>query len=380
MLFKILNGNFNQPKKSTMKKIYSFTLLLVLTINFAMKSQYSTILNPVQDAYFLSFGGGQGANPMLKFNISSLPAGAVISNAILQVYVWDTTNATNINYHLGNMVFRNLNNRQGWVEGDTAQKFSPSNQLYTDSVTMLAGFGDTIGWATSSDIKSIVIRDHSALNSFCTISMKDPDDVTCCGAIGPNFSTYLGDSPDSILTGNKLVGTDQIIFYPREHANQIPKLTINYSCPVNVGIVASGNSITANEATGTYQWLDCNNGNSPIGGETNQTYNAFASGAYAVIVTKNGCSDTSVCTNIVYTGISRSKNSIVLVYPNPVKDFVTVELNGKETKVVIYDLVGRIIYQETSNNLKKLSVDMSNEKGGIYFLKAGNEVVKIIKE
>src|SRR5690606_3645392 len=51
----------------------------------------------------------------------------------------------------------------------------------------------------------------------------------------------------------------------------------------------------ANQGGATYQWLDCNNGNLPIGGATGQTYVPVVTGNYAVQVTIGGCTETSGC-------------------------------------------------------------------------------------
>ena len=216
-----------------MKKIYLIITFFILTIgNKSVKGQVTTTLNPVQDAYFLSFGGGQGANPILKFDISSIPAGSTVIKVTLNVYIYDTTNATSGGAVTGNMIFRNLNNKQGWVETDSAFKFAPNMEIYSDSVTQLTGFGDSIGWASSSDIKGIFLKDFLLANTYCTVSLKDPDDMTCCGAVGPNFSAFLGDQVDSIVVGNKTVGSDEMIFYPREYSNVSlrPKLIVEYNC------------------------------------------------------------------------------------------------------------------------------------------------------
>lgn len=58
-------------------------------------------------------------------------------------------------------------------------------------------------------------------------------------------------------------------------------------------------TLTANNSSATYQWLNCDTGNSIIGGATSQTYIVSGSGNYAVELTQNGCVDTSVCTNVV---------------------------------------------------------------------------------
>lgn len=56
---------------------------------------------------------------------------------------------------------------------------------------------------------------------------------------------------------------------------------------LNNTINTNGNVLTASEAGATaYQWIDCNNNNTPIAGATSQSFTATASGNYAVIITK----------------------------------------------------------------------------------------------
>lgn len=360
-----------------MKTIYA-TILLALMCCTTARAQYSVTLNPVQDAYFVTMGGGQGANTMLKFDISSLPAGANITSAMLQVYVWDTAGPSNSfsPAKLGNMRFMNLHGHQNWTESDSAKFFVPYQNTFSDTVLQLTGFGDTIGWTTSLNLKTIVDEDHLQLNQFCTIFMKDTDDVTNFNGPG----TFLTNSIDSLITGNKMIGADQIMFYPREKANYMPRLTIMYMCPVDVTVQSSGNVITANEASGTYQWLDCGNGMAPIVGETGQSYTASTSGNYAVIVTKAGCSDTSVCTNINTMQV-KNFESAARVYPNPVKDILNVDARGN-CEVTLCDISGRVVYHTAVNG--KVSVDMKNESKGLYLLKITGEseakVIKVVKE
>lgn len=65
----------------------------------------------------------------------------------------------------------------------------------------------------------------------------------------------------------------------------------------------SANQLFANQTGATYQWIDCDNNNAPIDGETNQFFAPDYSGNFAVEVTVNGCSAISDCMPFVYTGV-----------------------------------------------------------------------------
>ncbi len=89
---------------------------------------------------------------------------------------------------------------------------------------------------------------------------------------------------------------------------------------------------------------------------------------------------------ISHTGLADIKDpsNLVSVYPNPAKDYVTVECSASNMeKVSLYDLKGRLIYSEnTSSNRFELSV--SNLQAGVYILKAktadGTAVKRIMKQ
>ncbi|MDA0882789.1 MAG: LamG domain-containing protein, partial [Bacteroidetes bacterium] len=57
----------------------------------------------------------------------------------------------------------------------------------------------------------------------------------------------------------------------------------------------SADQLFANQTGATYQWLDCDNNNTPINGETNQFFAPDFSGNFAVEVSVNGCSAISDC-------------------------------------------------------------------------------------
>jgi len=66
---------------------------------------------------------------------------------------------------------------------------------------------------------------------------------------------------------------------------------------IDTSVTLSDTTITANNASASYQWIDCSD-MSVINGETSSSFTATASGDYAVIVTEGGCSSTSNCTTV----------------------------------------------------------------------------------
>ena len=161
-------------------------------------------------------------------------------------------------------------------------------------------------------------------------------------------------------------------------------LTIN---TVSTSIVQNNDTLVANVAGISYQWVDCNNGNTQIVGDTNQQFIPTTDGDYAVIVTQNDCSDTSVCMNVIITGIDEndSKN-VFIIYPNPTDGLFNVSFsNGIDNSYVISirNALGQLIEQFSPIN-QLVEIDLSGQDKGIYFLNISNTdsstIVKVIKQ
>jgi hypothetical protein len=143
-------------------------------------------------------------------------------------------------------------------------------------------------------------------------------------------------------------------------------LTIN---TVNVSTTLSGITITANASGASYQWIDCNNGNAIIPGETAQSFTPAANGNYAVIVTNATCSDTSACQAINSVGIDEFGTSIVEVYPNPTNGKVQIILGKayQNTSVKLINGLGQAILYKTYASSNEIIFEIEGAPG-VYFL------------
>ena len=135
----------------------------------------------------------------------------------------------------------------------------------------------------------------------------------------------------------------------------------------------NSNTLSAVEAGATYQWLDCNNANSPIDGATNQNFTPNTNGNYAVKVTKNGCTKTSVCYPIT------SIIEIVGIYPNPTNGSFTVGMGQIIDKgsISIKNVLGQEVYSESFSSKNKLEINI-NLSAGTYFVTVFNDDKKFI--
>ncbi|MDG1333917.1 MAG: glycine-rich protein [Crocinitomicaceae bacterium] len=136
---------------------------------------------------------------------------------------------------------------------------------------------------------------------------------------------------------------------------------------VDNNITQSGSLLTADASGASYQWLDCDNGNAIISGETNQSYSPMVTGNFAVEVTENGCIDTSACFLVDFTGIDDLTSAKLTLYPNPSNDgYVNIQFEGTISAVLLYDMLGRVI--EVPFNVEQGLLDASSLEAGKYML------------
>jgi hypothetical protein len=172
---------------------------------------------------------------------------------------------------------------------------------------------------------------------------------------GMNYSTSITDTA----------------FYTTMHgcdSNYILHLTANV---VDVGVTVAGNAITANNTGAAYQWIDCNNGNLPVAGETGQSYAPFSNGSYAVIVTQGLCSDTSDCINVTTIGLMENNLSGTFnVFPNPANGSINIQPNQEVINATIrlVNVTGQIVMEKTNLCGKSFEFDISGQSQGIYYL------------
>lgn len=163
-------------------------------------------------------------------------------------------------------------------------------------------------------------------------------------------------------------------------------LTINITVnSVDNTVSNASPTLTANFSGAGYQWIICPE-QTPISGETNQSFTATQKGEYAVVITSNGCTDTSACETI--TGLGFLENDFgteYVIYPNPTNGEFAVDLgkNYHSVEISITDLSGKRI--ESSEHSEGQLFEMKLEQAaGTYLLKIESEgkkaVVRLVKK
>ena len=68
----------------------------------------------------------------------------------------------------------------------------------------------------------------------------------------------------------------------------------------------------------------------------------------------------------------------VSVYPNPANDVLNIELGDNQSDVVIYNSLGQVVrrYENVSGDMQ---INVEDLNAGMYFVKVGDNVEKVVK-
>jgi hypothetical protein len=181
---------------------------------------------------------------------------------------------------------------------------SPGGKVWTNS----GEFKDTIPNAAGCDS---IITVHLTIKNSTTSTINQ----TACGSYTSPSGKIWGNSGEYKDTIPNAAGCDSVITV---------LLTVS---AVDTSVTQNLAVLTSNTAGANYQWINCDNSDVPIEGETSQTYAPITTGHYAVIISQNGCVDTSACFSVIITGfvINTFKQNITL-YPNPNEGLFTIDL------------------------------------------------------
>jgi hypothetical protein len=148
-------------------------------------------------------------------------------------------------------------------------------------------------------------------------------------------------------------------------------LTINTS--VDTSVIQNGATLTANTATATYKWLDCNNGYAVIPGAVQQVFHPTANGSYALLISKGGCTDTSSCHFVQNVGLSEvGVQSTFSVYPNPCTSSALLKIaygSGlKKYAIALSDISGKEFFRNENLEAANFKLDFSGLASGVYIV------------
>ena len=113
-----------------------------------------------------------------------------------------------------------------------------------------------------------------------------------------------------VQSDNKILVGGEFTDFDGETMNYFGRLN-NCSVNTTVSLIYNGglngqNSLSASQTNASYQWVDCDNGNTDISGQTSMTYAPTVSGSFAVKITTEECQVTSDCKSFYFCPLSNA--------------------------------------------------------------------------
>lgn len=355
----------------------------------------------------------------IAYNIDSLTITAEMlnrGNNDISVEIVDTTR------YLRDSLYR-INNvhRQDWtISYDSLiQPVITPDGLTTicedETITLTSSPAVKYLWSDSSVVQSITVSEAgeytvmvidtngcsliSAPITIHTIAVPDTPVITISGP--PTFcggdSIVLTSSTAAAYLWNDSSVTQSIIItesgnYSVESIDSTGCSTASLPTTITVKMVDTSVSLSsptliAGASDATYQWVDCNKGMQAINGATGKYFTPETDGSYAVVITQDGCVDTSRCVEVNLTSniLVNDFGQNLKIWPNPTSGKLSLKLGiGVKQKVFVSvkNSLGQEVYNKYYFTPQAIRFTIPGNKG-IYFInvKAGENraVIKIVK-
>ncbi|MEP7265401.1 MAG: T9SS type A sorting domain-containing protein [Bacteroidota bacterium] len=250
-----------------------------------------------------------------------------------------------------------------WSTGSTASAITPVlPSIYSVTVTDANG-------CTGTDSISF------SVNNLPNVVISGPDSI-CDGNqavlnAGSGFSDYqwsTNDSTEQIIVNN--TGSYQVIVIDNNGCSASATHDVSV-ISVDTSVIINGNTLTSPATTASWQWIYCDSVN--INNANTNIYTASQSGSFAVIISQNGCIDTSSCNYVLVTDIDKINDGAFTIYPNPVDQYLYISAPDVSINlsVNIYTATGQLIQIiNVVPNTDHIRIDMKGYVSGMYFIEA----------
>ncbi len=151
-------------------------------------------------------------------------------------------------------------------------------------------------------------------------------------------------------------------------------LTVNSA---NSNVSVQGNTITAQAANATYQWINCAN-NQPVQGATGSSFTPATTGNYAVVVTENGCTATSTCVFVQIVSTNEPLGGAAwALQPNPAIAFTQVIFSveaDEDLWLEVLDLAGRSLHRQVvAIGTRQIELNLNMLPDGLLMVRLANK-------
>lgn len=269
-----------------------------------------------------------------------------------------------------NPVVNPLNGTTQWINQTTWVNTIVSDPNWDNQATLRFGFRFVSGSTTtgSETDPGFAIDDIAITGYDVCVPTSSTNDIEACDSLISPSGNYVWTVSDIYMdTIPNIAGCDSI-------------MTIHLTVTsIDESVTQTGVTLVSNMGGAEYQWVNCGGGHIAVPLATNQTFAPVSNGSYAVVVTKNGCSDTSECFTISNIGFSEPQDNLIIIQPNPAREMITIETGSITTgQILITDISGKEILSTTiTSGFTQIFVNDLKTKG-TYFVKILNDEGKIL--
>lgn len=234
-------------------------------------------------------------------------------------------------------------------------------------------FYNGVGYNTSGVYTNYYLTTFSCdsiVDLDLTITPLPPTNITFSGC-GPYISNGQAYTTSGAYTQN---------FITAQNCDSTIILTLNITTP-DTNVTQAGSTLTSQALPpSTYQWIQCNpNPIAIIPNATSASFTPTNNGDYAVIVTLNGCSDTSDCRSMYVNTIEDNYLSTEThLYPNPTDDILHLSFQHAipTLQVQITSISGQVLYEKNIRDANHILLPIQKLAKGIYFVQLYDGVRK----
>ncbi len=199
----------------------------------------------------------------------------------------------------------------------------------------------------------------------------------------PVFSqTFTICAGESVQVGSSVYtasGTYNDTLVSQYGCDSIVQTQLFVGLPLNVTVTITNNTFTSDPTASSWQWIDCDNGFTPVQGATSSHFSPTQNGNYAVVLTKNGCSDTSACMSIDWLSVDEFGFEHIQLYPNPAANGFSIDGLNTTAEVEVFAADGTRCLKVHYEKGARIGGELGS---GVYFVKirtvSGTSVHKLV--
>ena len=255
-------------------------------------------------------------------------------------------------------------------------------------------------WNPALNLGTIGTSTYNFVPIAAACATTTPVQVTVIAAATPTFTAWSSVCQFSTVTlpttsnngvsgtwspaaSSQNVGTTAYTFTPNPG---VCASTVSQSLQVlpmpNNGVTVTGITLSAQQNGATYQWINCTT-NQPVQGATNQSFTTSQpSGNFAVVITQNGCQDTSDCFFVDQSGLQETAIDYS-IQPNPSTNDVMISWNGTVNALRLVDASGKTVWERNTEGEMNAVVPGYALAAGVYYLTlehaGGRQTAKLMK-